>query len=162
MIRNRLKTFMHSKSGNMAFLALFLCALIIFTSLIVYLGSILYGNYYNGKLMLERAITGAVQEYMQSYEVKDTVAEVDAAVIAGLAEQNLAESGFVKTGTRLDLMDGESLIYSITDFSCTGTDTTVTLAGTFVMQLPFGFAQDMTFDTEIEATSRLIFIAKDT
>ena len=69
----QMKRFFKSNDGNILFLSIILFTVVIFIALGVFTWSMLYTNYYGAQSTMERSINSAVEEFLNSYEVKDVV-----------------------------------------------------------------------------------------
>lgn len=155
-----LKRLLKSKDGHMTFLAVILLTVIIFIALFVYTGSMLYTNYYGAQHAMERSINSAVAEFLNGYEVKDVVAQVDPEAMKDLIADGMVDNGLTAHGDGYVLLKGDNVAYSITDVEISGTDEYVTISGTFEMNMPWGIAQGIVWETPISASSRLMFISR--
>lgn len=156
----RLCRLLYSKEGNMTFLAIILFIVIVFVALAVYTWSILYTNYYGAQLTLERSINSAVEEFLNSYEVKDVVVRVDPEAMRNLISENMVENGLTAQDGGYALMKDDYVTYSISDVDITGTNEYVTVSGTLAMNMPWGLARGIVWRTPVSATSRLTFISR--
>lgn len=155
-----MKRFLASKNGSMTILALTLFAFIIFVSLAVYTGSILYTNYYDAKLAMERSVNSAVEEFLNSYEVKDVIGRVNPDAMKDLIAENMIDNGLTFTHGGYELLQDDYVTYEISDVDISGTEEYVTISGTFEMNMPLGIVKDIVWRTPVSATSRLTFISR--
>lgn len=149
-----------SKDGNMTFLSIILFTVIIFVALAVFTWSILYTNYYGAQMAMERSMNSAVEQFLNSYEVKDVVVQVDPEAMKDLIADKMIDNGLTAQGDGYVLLKDDNATYSITDVDITGTDEYVTISGTFEMNMPWGMAQGIVWKTPVSATSRLMFISR--
>lgn len=156
-----LKHLLRDKNGDISILALIMCVLIVFVALAVYTGDVAYTNYYSAQLAMERSINSAVTEYMQSYEIKDVVVDLEPDAIAQLAADNMPDNGLTAQGNGYVLQKDEGTAYSIDDVTVTGTNEYVTMSGTFKMNMPWAIVQSIVWEMPIKATSRIIYISRD-
>jgi hypothetical protein len=155
-----LKRFLKSKDGNFSFLALIILVVIVFVSLGVYTGSMIYTNYYSAQLCMERSIDSAVEEFLKSYEVKDVVVRVDPEAMVDMIADNMLDNGLTAQENGYVLQKGDTTVYGITDVDVTGTSEYVTVSGTFNMPMPWGIAQGTVWEMPVSATGRLIYISR--
>lgn len=155
-----LKRFLGSKDGNMTFLSIILFTVIIFVALAVFTWSVLYTNYYGAQMTMERSMNSAVEQFLNSYEVKDAVALVDPEAMDDLIADNMIDNGLTAQGDGYELLKNENVVYSITGVEISGTDEYVTISGTFEMNMPWGMAKSIVWKTPVSATSRLMFISR--
>lgn len=155
-----MKRFLNSKNGNLLFLSLILFTVIIFVALAVYTWNILYTNYYGAQLAMERSINSAVEEFLNSYEVKDVIGRVDPDEMSDIIAENMTENGLTATQDGYSLLKDEHVTYTISNVDISGTSEYVTISGTFEMNMPWGMVQDIVWSTPVSATSRLMFISR--
>lgn len=155
-----LKRFLKSKDGNMTFLSIILFTVIIFIALGVFTWSVLYTNYYGAQHAMERSMNSAVEQFLNSYEVKDAVALVDPEAMEDLIADNMVDNGLTAQGDGYELLKDDSVVYSITNVDISGTDEYVTISGTFEMNMPWGMVQGIVWKTPVSASSRLMFISR--
>jgi|GEM_PF-3479430 len=77
-----------------------------------------------------------------------------------LIADNLIDIGLTAQGDGYVLLKDDNVTYSITDVDISGTDEYVTISGTFEMNMPWGMAQGIVWETPISASSRLMFISR--
>jgi len=153
-----LKRFLKSKDGNMTFLSLILFTVIVFIALGVFTWSVLYTNYYSAQLAMERSINSSVEQFLNSYEVKDVIALVDPEAMEDLIADNMIDNGLTAKGDGYELLKDDNVVYSIMGVDISGTDEYVTISGTFEMNMPWGMA--IVWESPISASSRLVFISR--
>jgi len=154
------KKFFKSNDGNILFLSIILFTVIIFIALGVFTWSMLYTNYYGAQSTMERSINSAVEEFLNSYEVKDVVANVDPDAMIDLIDENMIDNGLTAQGDGYVLLKDDDVVYSITDVDISGTDEYVTISGTFEMTMPWGMAKGIVWETPVFASGRLMFISR--
>jgi len=159
-VKAKIARFLKSKDGNLALLALFLAAIIIFASLAIYTGNMVYTNYYSAQIAMERSIDGAMEEYLQSYEVKDIVVRVDPNAVKDLTAENMLVNGLLPRDDGYVLQKGGNVAYTIAAVAYSGTEDYVTISGTFKMRMPWAIAQGIVIEIPVKATSRLTYISR--
>ena len=155
-----LTSFFKSKDGNITFLSIILFTVIVFIALGVFTWSVLYTNYYDAQHAMERSMNSAVEEFLNSYEVKDAVAIVDPVAMEDLIAENMIDNGMTAQGDGYVLLKDNNAVYSITEVDISGTDEYVAISGTFEMNMPWGMAQGIVWETPKSVSSRLMFISR--
>lgn len=153
---------LRQKRGMVGYVAVFVAVALIFISLGIYTGALLYTNYNVAKLTMEKAMTSAVTDYLVSNELKDTHGILVTKEIRPRAISNLTKMGWTRqTEDTYALVNGSKTVFTVSDIIFSGDDKAVMMQGTVRIGMPFRFMGDLTFNAEVEAQSSLAFIERN-
>ncbi len=153
---------LRQKRGMIGYLSVFIAVALIFIALGIYTGALLYANYNDVKLTMEKAMTSAVTEYVISNELKDVQGNLVAEAIKPKAIANLTKMGWSKQaeGTYA-LIRGSKTVFSVSGISLSGDDKSVYMQGTVRIGMPFPYMGNLMFEAAVKAQSSLTYIEKN-
>lgn len=149
---------LRSRRGMAGYVSIFFAVALMFIALGIYVGAMLYTNYNDAKITMEKAMTSAVTDYLVSHELKDAEGILDTGEVQSRAERYLSNMGWSQEGTVFTLSKNENPVYTVSDIEFSGQREYIIIKGQISMGMPFRFMGDLTFDAPVEARSSISFI----